>query len=180
MKNVSDYREALIINKHNLDLELTRQPELFFEVAEAYTEAASMRDALYENTKNTDSSVNMEIREDYANKGTKITEAQITALVQTHPDHVQAYEDYLNAKRTAEEFSALKDAFHQRSSMLRDLVQLYATGYFERTSVTVMEIDATNARQSMGKQAMSERRKVIKRPPPPPPKDSHGILDKGL
>ncbi len=44
-------------------------------------------------------------------------------------------DQYLLAKQKADQLSVLKDAFQQRSFMLRDLVALHTSNYFESTSM---------------------------------------------
>ncbi|HEV7234995.1 MAG TPA: hypothetical protein VGN15_02370, partial [Ktedonobacteraceae bacterium] len=59
----------------------------------------------------------------------------VAQLVQTSDEHEKAFTQWLVAKTKADKLLALKDAFQQRSYMLRDLVTLYSANYFEDASL---------------------------------------------
>ncbi len=63
------------------------------------------------------------------------TEAQVKNKIQVDEQHATRFSLFLEAKFTADQLAALKDAFTQRGYMLRDLCQLYTTGYFESNAV---------------------------------------------
>ena len=131
---IDEFRKYLQIDKNSLDEEIIKQPSLSFEVAEAYIQAAARRDALKEKLATIDAELDAEIREDFENNSVKITEALVKNTIQCHKDHEIAAKAYFAVNEQANLWQALKDAFHQRSYMLRDLVSLHTANYFESAS----------------------------------------------
>lgn len=169
LKNLQD---SLLINQNALDYEIMHQAQTYNEIGIATVEAKSEADALYEAYKNTDATLNISVREELTALGTKFTEAIVAAKVATHPDHVTAYQDYLNAKLVADKLSVLKDAYSQRSSMLRDLVSLFSSSYWTKDSISatsnsdigteIKKHALTNARNSEASIPPSNRRIIRK------------------
>lgn len=146
--------DVLLIDRNALDLELMRQAQTYYEVAEAYTEAASKRDAASEAIKQIDAQVYFELRTQYEADNVKITESLLSQKVLAHPSHMKAHSEYTQLKLQSDQLAALKDAFAQRAYMLRDLVQLHTTGYFTESSVSgktnaVEDIRYLNARSQI-------------------------------
>lgn len=133
---MSSLRERLKIDKHALDEELVEQPQLFYHAAQQYVLASSRRDAAYDEIKLTEAALNEEVRRELLKLNDKVTEAMVNSSVISHPMRVKAIEDHLAAKKEADEWSALKEAFGQRAYMLRDLVQLFVANYFATSSVS--------------------------------------------
>jgi len=154
---LKEFEAALIIDKHDLDTEILSQADLFYRVAQQYTQAASIKDEMYEVLKETDAEINLAIR--HQNTGNKITEAQINATVLQHKDHRGAFGDWLTAKEEADKAGHLKEAFIQRSYMLRDLAQLYIAGYFSEKSVSADDTTSKEAVYKKRKQRLAERRR---------------------
>lgn len=133
MISIEEFKGYLSIDKNALDTEITQHPELLFKVSEAYAEAAALRDAKKEELAEIDAELDSEIREEA--KDEKVTEAIVRNRIQVHPFHAAAFKVYLESKQQADVFSALKEAFSSRGYMLRDLVALFATNYYEQGSV---------------------------------------------
>ncbi len=153
--NVDEFRRYLTIDKDNLDDEVTQQSTLFFNVAEAYATAATERDTLKELLGTIDAQLDGIIREEL--EGDKFTEAMVKNRIQVHPNHKEAFESYLEAKQKADVLGALKDAFHTRSYLLRDLCSLALANYFETGAVkdTAVTDNAVYRRQ---RQRLAEAR----------------------
>lgn len=155
---LDEFEQALMIDQHDLDTELLSQADLFYRVAQQYTEAAAIKDEMHEAVKTADAKRNLIIREEYDTLGKKITEAQINATVLAHLDHTEAFKDWLNAKEEADKLGHLKEAFLQRSYMLKDLAQLYIAGYFSEKSVSANDTTSQEAVYQKRKNRMHERR----------------------
>jgi hypothetical protein len=130
-----NYKEAIIIDRNDLDTELANQPGIFLEVAQAYTQAISVRDGLKESLDSLGSSIDLRIRREAVDHGEKLTEALVKARVESNKTYRQHVEDYLAAKAKAEDLFAVKEAFAQRAFVLKDLCGLYIAGYFSTTAV---------------------------------------------
>lgn len=123
----------LAIDKHALDEEIVRQPQLFSEISEQAVMSAAERDAAKENLKVVDAALWIDWRTKL--KDGKVTEKLLDHHVVTDPDHEKAFNTWLDAKTKADNAENLKDAFQQRSSMLRDLVSLYTSNYYQEASM---------------------------------------------
>lgn len=131
-KLIENLRTWLEIDKHNLDDELVKQPSLFFDVSEAYEEAVAERDACKEELATIDAELDGIIR---AKLGDEATEAMVKHGIQSHARHAEAFDTYILAKTRAGKLQALKESFHQRNYMLRELANLYVSSYYEASSV---------------------------------------------
>jgi hypothetical protein len=153
--NVDEFKRYLVIDKNNLDDEVTHQSELFFRVAEAYAAAAAERDTLKEMLATIDAQLDAIIREEL--EGDKFTEAMVKNRIQVHPNHKAAFDSFLEAKQKADVLGALKDAFHTRSYLLRDLCQLALANFFETSAVKDTPI-TDNAVYRRQRQRLAEAR----------------------
>lgn len=143
MHNLKHYEDVLekarghlAIDKSALDDEIMEQPQHFFDVSEASTEVASIRDELSEAVKRVDADLDNHVRATLADKG-KVTEAMVAAAIRTHPHHIKAHTEYLTAKLLADKLGALKESYGQRAYMLREMCSLYVSGYFGQTASAV-------------------------------------------
>jgi hypothetical protein len=134
----SDYarlRAKIRIDKNDLDTAVVEQPEVFLEISEAYSSACSIRDAAKDTLARADSELAAVVRRTLEAKGMKDTKDNVSDGILLHPDRVIVKRDYDIAVRTADMWGDLKFAFEQRMRMLRELVQLYAVGYFTTRSM---------------------------------------------
>jgi formamidopyrimidine-DNA glycosylase len=129
--DIDEFRKYLCIDKQALDDEVMQQPALFFEVSEAYAQAVAERDALKEELNATDGKLFVDCRF----RDAKTTDTAIKSRVAVDPVHQRAYTEWLEAKEYADRLGALKDAFFQRSEMLKALGRLYASNYFEQAAL---------------------------------------------
>lgn len=143
--DIEEFKKYLVIDKNSLDQEIIQHPELLFHIAEACIEAASERDARKEILAMTDATIDAEVRDE----ADKITEAAVKNRIQVHAKHVEAWTSYAEAKQRADVLSALRDSFSTRGFMLRDLVQLHVSGYWENNSVTGQDPAYRRTRQRL-------------------------------
>lgn len=130
-----ELQQHLAIDKTALDDEVIRQPVLFYMVSEQLTDAIAARDTAKEELAATDAELDHKWRKQLSKTHPKVTEGLITSHITTSPDHEKAFLNYLDAKTKADKLLALKEAFQQRSYMLRDLVSLYSANYYEDASL---------------------------------------------
>lgn len=137
MTDLQELQANLAIDKSMLDDEVIRQPVLFYTVSEMLTIALAERDAAKEELTSVDADLDAFWRNKFGKDKSigRVTDKMITSAVQTSPGHEKAFSDYLKAKTWADKLLALKEAFQQRSYMLRDLVALYSANYYEDTSM---------------------------------------------
>ena len=132
---LSDLQAKLAIDKSVLDDEVIRQPVLFYTISEALTDASAERDAAKEELASVDAELDGMWRRKLAKVHTKVTENMVSNHVLISDEHQKAFNAYLEAKTKADKLLALKEAFQQRSYMLRDLVSLYSANYYESASI---------------------------------------------
>lgn len=133
---LSDLQAQLAIDKSVLDDEVIRQPSLFYAISEMMVTAIAERDAAKEELAVVDADVAFHWRKQLAKGAARVTDKVIESHVLTSDEHEKAFTAYLEAKTKAEKLTALKEAFQQRSYMLRDLVSLYSANYYEVSSIT--------------------------------------------
>lgn len=131
--DLEEFRGYLRIDKHALDQELAEQPGLFEKVGEAHALAVADKDAAKEELANVDARLDGIIRKSAGDK--RVTDTAIKNRIQAHSKHRNAFAAYLTAKMRADQIAALKDAFHSRAYMLRELAGLAVSNYFETSSV---------------------------------------------
>src|SRR5229473_1296415 len=122
MIHLAELKQHLAIDKSMLDDEVIRQPVLFYTISEALTEALAKRDGAKETLAFVDAEVDNACRKKLSKGDIKITEKMVQNYVQCSHEHGKAFDNYLEAKTNADKLLALKEAFQQRSYMLRDLV----------------------------------------------------------
>jgi hypothetical protein len=128
---IKEAQKLLIIDKNNLDNELVGQAEIYATIGLKVAEAVSERDHLKEQVEIIFADIAREFRE----SAEKVTEGKVQEHVQLHPKYNAVKKDYLDAKKAAEEWMAIRDAFGQRVSMLKELCGLYSSEYWTRDSV---------------------------------------------
>lgn len=131
MAKTLDYYQGLLkIDKHDLDNALMEHPDLFAEVAGEKALSISKRDQAKLELEEIEAQTDIDLRDDFARSGTKVTEALISNHVTRDVDVQAAQRKLLNAKLEAERWSALAEAFSQRGYILKDLCALYIAGYW--------------------------------------------------
>ena len=135
MMEIDKLKTLLAINKNALDEEISQQPMLFYDIAEACVEAMAERDTAKEALATVDAKLDGLVRSALDKSKEKVTEAMVKNSIQMHKEHMVAFEAYMRAKSDADLILALKEAFGQRGYMLRDLCQLYVSGLYEQNSV---------------------------------------------
>lgn len=124
----AELRQALEIRIEDLDECLMGQAELFLQAAEAYAVAVSERDALKMKLEEEEAAASEGLRVEHARrnslekaKGERLTDTAVSQKVMLKPEIADLQERVLKAKATAEKWLAMKEAYQQRSFMLREL-----------------------------------------------------------
>lgn len=136
MSTFADLKASLEIDKSCLDDEVIRQPVLFYAISEQVTDAIAERDAAKEELALVDATLDAKYRSNMGRDSSKrVTETFIQNCVCSDNNHQKSLSIWLRAKLKADRLLALKEAFQQRSYMLRDLVSLYSANYYEVESL---------------------------------------------
>jgi hypothetical protein len=134
-RRLEEFRERLTVDRNALDEALLEQPELYWLVSEAYVSACAKRDTAYDNIKTIDAELDKSIRVNFEKSGKKVTDKVVLSETLAHADHQNAVYEHLTLKEQAEKLGALKESYSQRSYVLKELVNLYVSGYYAQSSV---------------------------------------------
>lgn len=157
-EKLSKFKDNLAIDKSALDKELQEHPTLYYEVSELYAEACARRDFLKEQVSLTDAELSSKHTRLLEKEFGKATVSAIAAAVNADPKHQKAFERHIKAKEVADNAGALKDAFHQRSYMLRELCGLFISNYFQSGTVTAASNTTSDIKAERNKELMREAR----------------------
>lgn len=130
-------KKRLRISIFQLDRECAEQPELYLMAgelaADARTEAEKAK-VRYELAK---AKVEEAIRlnPDQHTEISKITDSVIKALVTSDEIVQERQDDWIKARKDADDAQVLKDAFDQKRSMLKQEVDLWCTNYWEKSGM---------------------------------------------
>lgn len=148
--------EALLrIDQHALDDALLEQPETFYRVAKKLALDISRRDEAKINLAEAEATADMKFRRDAEVADEKITEPQVKMHVRQEKGVKKARDNLMQLERSVSRWSALKEAFIQRSHALKHLTELYQANYFadatgssQRSSMKDMRADRVRAAQT--------------------------------
>ena len=135
MRSLSQLEKLLAIDKDDLDTELVRQPQLFYEVSELMVEAVANRDRLKDALGVTEAQVAAAVRDRLSRQEVKVTEGLVREEIALDAKTLKAQHEFQEAKHAADQAQQLREAFIQRSFMLRDLASLYVAGYYTQGAV---------------------------------------------
>lgn len=137
---LKELEKAMLIDKDGLDDCLIAQPDLFYRVSKQLVHLVSKRDAAKHYLEVTEAEVDETIRAhardterkraDKGEKEKKVTEGEIRAQISMHEDVVTAHQSLADLTRRAAAWLALKEAYQQRSYVLKDLTALHIANYY--------------------------------------------------
>lgn len=160
MADYDSLRERIRIDQSRLDAEVADQAQVFLEVCEHHVRVASVRDAAKDLLAKTDASLAKGIRQNLEATKSKVTEAMITDALLLHPARVGAKDDYEQVREAADKWSALRAAFEQRMRMLREVVALYSTNYYNSTTIQAPANVVRDTLAAVARTKMDEDRKA--------------------
>jgi hypothetical protein len=122
-------------DKNKLDDAIQEQSQLFLEVANGLANATSEKDGLKHELEDLEAELSQKLRKEYARKNEKFTENGLREEVSLKPNCLRLRKELTRAKSEADHWFALKEAFLQRSYMLKEQAALFIAGYFMQDSV---------------------------------------------
>ena len=125
LTEVERFKPHLAIDKNNLDDCLIEQPEVYYHVSEALVKATAERDAIKLQLEEATAAEDQNIRTVAVRMGEKLTEASIQNKLTLVPAVKVLADKLVKQSGKVGELAALKEAFSQRSFMLRELVALF-------------------------------------------------------
>ena len=137
VKIPTDYdmlRNRIKIDRDALDKSVEEQAQVFLEVCDRHVNALSLRDEARDKLSRRDAEIARETRQKGEKGGTRVTEAMVNDTVMLSADHIKFSTELAELKKQSDLWGVLRDAFDQRMRMIRELVNLYAMGYFGAAS----------------------------------------------
>lgn len=133
------YETALHIDDTKLDQMCREQPEALYRVARSLVYAKSRRDEAKQALKEEEAKADARARHRLEVDQEKVTEAAVNASRVLDKDVLKARDLVLDLEKEAGEWEALKDAFMDRSYMLRECMKYFLAQHFNTTG-TLNEI----------------------------------------
>ena len=132
---LAELRAKLPIDQFDLERECCRQPIIYDEVGEWVASVKAVSRIAKEHVGFVESDLSLRIRQNPGefHLSEKPTVGAVTACVKVHSEYRQAFQDYVEAERLANEASTLLESVAERKSSVRDLVRLYIAHYYEKT-----------------------------------------------
>lgn len=157
---VKDMEAALKIDKNDLDREVQEQADLFWRVGDRLALQISRRDKAKSDLENLLADTDQNIREKHSRDEKKPTEKAIEAEITSDPQVIRAKEDVQALTYWVNRLAALKDAFHQRKDMVREMCGLYATNYFTVGTVNSRQSDSKTRDAEQARSRLAEKRRA--------------------
>lgn len=165
MRPINYYKDQLKINPHALDDILIEQSQMFYEVGESLEEAIEQRDLAKKRAEEVEAEVIDEIIADSGTK--KPSNDALKRMAVQDPRYKSAYGNYLEHKREAGQWQAMKEALQQRSYSINRLVELYIAQYWTPDSVnkgsvagnSSVEAEASKAQMASNRKSLSKRKR---------------------
>lgn len=122
-------RDFLKIDKYALDEEAEKLPMLVMEHGEARNEAEGRKDRAYARYKVVKAEKSLYYRKNPP-AGTKVTDSTISDLIDADGEVREAHDAFLTAQEEFAILDVVYQAVRDKSSKIRDLIQLHLAGYF--------------------------------------------------
>jgi hypothetical protein len=133
---VATLQRGLEFSKTGLDTALMQQASLFFQAADLYAAALNIRDGLKDTLKQVSAEIYMNIRKERQQAGTKVTEGELEAIVDSDPGVIEIRGKLNKANYDLEIADGLRKAYSERNFALKALCDLYSSGYWQKDSVS--------------------------------------------
>jgi len=160
-----NYTEELAIDTDALDVEWLMQPQLYMKWAELYVDAEMLYDKAKEKLEYVRAVLDNRVRSNpviFTKSDKKPTEAQISGIVITDDEYIEASASYITAKRAFKNLGMALKAFEQRKNALENLVRLHGQSYFASpncsTDRTLSESVSASAKRRSEVEAKVKRR----------------------
>jgi len=135
-QKLNDLRGRLLIDQFGLERECCKQPIVYDEVGEWVALIKSRSKIAKEHVSFVESDLTLKIRknpQDFDLPAGKPTVDAVIASIKVNPEYKQAFLDYIEADKLANEAAVLLESVGERKSSVRDLVRLYIAHYYEKT-----------------------------------------------
>lgn len=147
-QTIEHWQQFLAIDKADLDSCLIEQPESYHHISQAFAQAVADRDATKLDLEELQAKLGQDLRTKAIKNDEKLTEGSLQQQLTAMPNVQKLQREFLEKRHKADSWQALKEAFQQRSFMLRELVALYIAQRHD----TAMENGSGQARASLAEE----------------------------
>lgn len=147
-------RDEVAISKYELDDEVQKQPVLYLEASELYMSCIDRRDYFKEQVVRVSADVAASLRE----SGEYKTEAAIKEALENSLQVADAKDRFAFWVRKSNICLTLREALDQKGKMLRELVNLYVSGYFQNSAAGAAANKAVTHRHEVVRGKLAEAR----------------------
>jgi hypothetical protein len=133
LETIEDLETGLQIDEYALDEALVAQPEYFYRVSKKLALTVSQRDAAKQGLAEEEARCDGQFREDAAREKEKLTETEVKNLIRLDKEVIKQQEQLNRLNREVGLLTALKEAYQQRSYVLKDLTSLHIANYYTNT-----------------------------------------------
>lgn len=134
-RTIDFYEDALKIDKDDISKAIINQSQLYLEVCRCYNEAKSNMDTIKFELDQMEKHLSHKVRLIFERDKVKTTEGKIAEEVAGYDDFENKSYDLLDAKKIYGVWDGLKEAYIQRSLMLRELARIYISDTYMDPSV---------------------------------------------
>lgn len=128
----NEFQEDRHIDVNALDVEVAKQPELFFKWSERAVNAKAKVDSAKLRMDVVEATLLASARQhpdDFGIAG-RVTDSSVKAAVAIHPDYIKAVKEWHDAREEAGMLSAAVQTMEQKKRMLESLITLHGQNYF--------------------------------------------------
>ncbi len=154
------YRELIKVDKYKLDSECASQSERFLGYAERVPPLYEAKLNAELDVKEVEGEAAKQIRrkpKKFLSDPDRITDAKIKEAVEIHPKVKKARRKANKAKAKLRAAESKKEAFDQRRSMIKYLVQLYSDQYWSTDFISPKDTADAKFRKKMRKQQKKKK-----------------------
>lgn len=159
---VMDYESDINIDEQALDVEWLNHPSRVVKYNKHAAQTRFDMDMAAEKIKVIKAQLDQQVRSDPPAfgiiSGTRLTEAAVDSVVQTHPDYQEAVREHLSARYEYDVAMSVSKAFDHRKSALENLVRLHGQSYFAGPSVPHNLTEERSMRDRRAQQRIGMRR----------------------
>jgi hypothetical protein len=143
---------------------LVEQADIFYRVSKQFALAVSLRDQKKLERDEAIAQADDYLRRKADTAGTKVTEEGLKKAIQLDKEVSELLREVISLNTQVERWSALKEAFIQRSYAVKDMVALYSAGYWTTASMAATGNDSMNARADRLREKAGELRRERRNP----------------
>lgn len=151
--SIEEAQRGLRIDRHSIDEAILEQSVLFYDVSNNLVLAKEEKDRLKDEMESLGAEISNDKREEFQDDKIKFTEHALKEEVALDKNYIKSKKRYNQSYSDLRKWEAMKEAYMQRSYMLKELARLWSANYYGDTSLSggndVKEFAATSNRKKL-------------------------------